>query len=237
MDIKLIAERILETEDIIKELELEKLSIVTPFEESGDIKPKVVWKYDCYLQAALYRSTDISKETLSLWKETKPVTAVILARSLMETVAAVYWLVTRVEKKIVLKNFSGIDEDVMRLSFNNMIPDELLPVKTINVMDCIRSLDKLVPGFNKVYGILSEASHPNHLGTLYSYSKIDKETRAIKLFDTHPDAESFLANNLPSALTGSLDIMKIALNKYNNLRPQLLALALANLKQSIKAER
>jgi len=38
---------------------------------------------------------------------------------------------------------------------------------------------------------------------------------------------------LPAALTGSLTIMEIALGSYYNMRPQLLALALADLKQSI----
>jgi putative protease len=63
MDLKLVAENVRETEDLLKELEMEKLSSVTPYEENGDIKPKVVWKYDGFLQATLYRTVDIAKET------------------------------------------------------------------------------------------------------------------------------------------------------------------------------
>lgn len=232
MDVKLIAKRILETEDMIKKLEKEKASIVTSYEKNGDIKPKVVWKYDCYLQAVLYRSIDIAKETLSLWKETKSVTAIILARSLMETVAAVYWLVTRADKKIAKKDFAGIDEEVMNLSFANKIDAELPQAKS--VITYLETVDKLKPQYTEVYAILCEESHPNHMGTLYSYAKIDKETRDVKFFDTHPNAGLFLANNLPAALIGSLTIMEITLSNYYNMRPQLLVLALADLKQSSK---
>ena len=218
------ASKISEAEKMLKELMQLKKPRVRPFEDDGEtLKPKVVWKYDGFMQAILYRVTDIAEDALDVWRKRKPVSSVILARSLMESASAAYWLSKRVSAKIHSGDLAGADKDVDNLSFTCRIIVGLPEGKS--VMTYIDAVDKqLLPGFRKIYDIMSEASHPNHMGTLWAYSELDKETYEVTYFDKHPDAADFLDKNMPAALSGSLAIMRVALGNYSNVRSALVEL-------------
>jgi len=229
------SERILDAEEILIALEKLKETTVGRFEDVGNtLKPMVVWKYDGYMQATLYRITDIATDAIEMWRRLKLVSAVILARSLMETASATYWLAKRAERKIADGNLDGANEEVNDLSFASKITKELPQGKS--VMAYIDEVEKLLPGYRDVYDIMSEASHPNHMGTLWAYSELDKESFEVTFFSKHPDAENFLEQNMPAALSGSLSIMQIALDEYNKIRPALVELGQQDLKKYIKED-
>lgn len=213
-----------EAKSILNQLEGLKKATIGPFDgNEANCNPKIVWKFDGYLQAALYRTTNIAEDALDMWQRVNPISAVILARSLMETVSAAYWLISRAKRKIIKGNLDSADEDVSNLSFAAKSINDLPEAK--NVMTYIDSVEKMFPGFRNAYALLSEASHPNHLGTLGAYSDLDEESCSFTFFNKHPEATAFLEKNMPFALSGSLKIMQITLTEYHSIRPDLAKLA------------
>ena len=217
--------RIIEAETVLKELEKFKKDKVTAFEDDGvTITPKVVWKFDGYIQAALYRVTDIAEDALDLWRRTKPVSSIILARSLMETVGSLWWLISKTKRKIVDEDFAGIDEDIQTLSFASKIASEL-PVAP-NAMNYIDAVDKFLQGgFRDTYNILCEACHPNHMGLLWAYSELNMKNFEVVFFSQHPDSRRFLDANMSSSLNASLYVMQLAIGEYYEIRPKIFALS------------
>ena len=220
-----LSNKILEAEAVLYELEKLKIDKVTAFEDDGvTTTPKIVWKFDGYTQAILYRVTDIATESIDLWRRVKPVSAIILARSLMETVGSLWWLLSRAKRKIADKDFSGIDEDIQSLSFASKITTELPSAS--NAMNYIDAVDKFLKGgFRNTYEILCEACHPNHLGVLWAYSELNTENFEVTFFTQHPDAKRFLDANMTSSLNVSLYVLQLAINEYYKIRPMLVALS------------
>ena len=220
-----LSNKIIEAEAVLYELEKLKKDKVTAFEDDGvTITPTVVWKFDGYMQAALYRVTDISVNAIDLWRRVKPVSSIILARSIMETVGSLWWLLSRTKRKIDDKNFTGIDEDIQTLSFASKIASELPDAP--NAMNYIDAVDKLLKGgFRHTYNILCEACHPNHIGTLWAYSELNAEKYEVTFFSQHPDAKRFLDANMTSSVSVSLYVMQLAIGEYDEIRPKLIALS------------
>lgn len=220
-----------EAEELLEELQKLKKKVVSP-RDGKTIIPKIVWVYDGFMQAALYRITDIASDALELWHRKKVNSSIILSRSLMETASASYWLIKRAERKIAANDFIGASDDVETLSFASRSTDGLPDGKS--VLTYIDEVEKIIPGYRDVYAIMCDVSHPNHLGTLWAYSDMVKESYEVIFFDNHPDAEIFLENNMPSALNSSLLIMDLALSEYQENRPGLIELGREDMEKYTK---
>lgn len=48
-----------------------------------------------------------------------------------------------------------------------------------NVLTAIRKVEKVIPGFETSYMLLSEAAHPNWCGTQGAYGTINHETAVV----------------------------------------------------------
>jgi hypothetical protein len=55
---------------------------------------------------------------------------------------------------------------------------EPITPRPIKVRKFLDSVEKDINGFNRQYGYMSEYAHPNWAGTVYLYSKFDKENGA-----------------------------------------------------------
>jgi hypothetical protein len=55
---------------------------------------------------------------------------------------------------------------------------EAVMPRPIRIGKFLDSVERDISGFNRQYGYLSEYSHPNWAGTVYLYSKLDKENGA-----------------------------------------------------------
>lgn len=216
-------EKILYAKKVIQDVEAYKVLKILPFEADGTVKPKIVWKYDGYIQAVLYRITELAKEALYDWENGKTIPAILQSRAAIETVSVAFQLVKKLKINLDINNLAEIDDCIMTHSFGTRNMEEL--PKAINVLTCIDAIDKSVPGFRKIYDELCESSHPNHMGTLWPYSEIDKESYEIHMMERNPDGEKILDHFLPVALSGSVGIFQVILNDYSQQRNKLLYLA------------
>jgi hypothetical protein len=218
--VEIILEKIRNAEVLIEKLTMLKTPLISKYEADGNVKPKIVWKLDGYVQQILYRVIDISPDILLFWRNEKLISTIILARSLMETVGAAYWLICRINSNVKKGAWTDIDNDIMKLSFgSSMIKTMPNPV---NVMNFIDKVDKRIRGYRNAYEILSESTHPNSSGTLFAYSEVDPKTYDVELFDSSPKAGEWLNQNMPSVVTNSLILMQLILNDYNEIRPNII---------------
>lgn len=216
-------EKLLYAKRVIQDLEAYKKSIVFPLEIDGTIKPKVVWKYDGYIQAVTYRTAELAKEALYDWDNGKTIPAILQARAVMETVAVTYLLIKKLKNNLDQENLNQIDNIIMIHSFGTRNMEDL--PRVTNVLTSIDAVDKWIPGFRKIYDDLCESCHPNHMGTLWPYSKDDKEACEIHMMERNPDGQEFLDQFLPAALSSSVGILQSIMDNYSRLRDRLLSLA------------
>lgn len=215
--------KILYAKKIIQKVEAYKVLKILPFEADGTVKPKIVWKYDGYIQSVLYRITELAKEALYDWENGKTIPAILQSRAAMETVSVAFHLVKTLNINLDNNNINKIDNCIMNHSFGTRNIEDL--PRAINVLTCIDDVDKSIPGFRKIYDDLCESSHPNHMGTLWPYSKINKEFYEIYMMERNPDGGKFLDQYLPGALSGSIGIFQGILDDYSQQRDRLLCLA------------
>jgi hypothetical protein len=216
-------EKILYAKKVIQDLEVHKELKVLPFETDGTIKPKIVWKYDGYIQSVLYRTTELAKVALCDWESGKAIPAILQSRAVMETVSVAFQLIKKLKSNLDANNLNEIDNSIMAHSFGTRNMEDL--PKAINVLTCIDAIDKWIPGFRKIYDDFCESSHPNHMGTLWPYSEVNKESYEIHMMERNPNGEKFLDQFLPVALSGSVGIFQIILDDYSQQRDRLLYLA------------
>ena len=211
-----------EAEQKLHELSnLKKQCITAINPDNKDDIPKIVWKYDVFMQACIYRFTDIASVAIDAWKQSKHVPAAILARSMMETASASYWLLIKAKKALINNDMQTLDENIMNLLFVAKIVDDL--GKAQSIMNFIDTADKLLPNFRKVYDILSELSHPNNMGTKYAYSITNQHQRTVTFFDIHPEAQSRLSIDMASSFSGSVFLLKHSYEQYLILRYELIS--------------
>src|SRR5712691_2533840 len=134
------------------------------------IKSKVAWKFAVLRQALTYRLVDLVEGTMFLWGAGHWLSALIVGRSTLETVALIHSIEVRARKALDNKNITELDELVEKDTFSAKSPDYLLDPDFVatNILNAIDRLDKEVPAIRKYYDTLSEYAHPNGKGHIFS---------------------------------------------------------------------
>jgi hypothetical protein len=94
--------------------------------------------------------------------------------------------------------------------------------RPIHVLDCLKEMDKKIPGILLSYDSLSEIVHPNWLGVVGLYSKSDK-TNFIAYFGHGVRGVDTSRGMITNALLGSLGAFEYAYNQISDLMPAFLA--------------
>lgn len=95
-----------------------------------------------------------------------------------------------------------LDEFLMNRLFGAKNREADWPV-AVNIMTAIDKMEKLVPHYRENYDRLSEIAHPNYLGGVGIFQKIDRENHIIFLGD--PDRKRRALNTVVYALVGTQD--------------------------------
>ncbi len=104
------------------------------------------------------------------------VSAVVLARSCVETTAAIHFLARLADQASNGDDMSAIQGNLRRISFGGK-DARVGDVEAINVLTMIKhGAKKLGDVFQKVYDESSEYAHPNYLGTMGIYSAINGDS-------------------------------------------------------------
>jgi hypothetical protein len=125
-----------------------------------------------------WRTQDLLEQSLFLFDNGHLLGARILLRSAFESIAVLIYLnqLTRsvLEGKLGFHVFSEKTASLLLGSRN-----ESTPYKSLNIITILEKCDRRYPGILKLYGALSESSHPNYEGICIGYADIDREKYVV----------------------------------------------------------
>lgn len=138
------------------------------------VKAKIPTKLADLRAGLLYRVAELASVSIRCLKDAEVAAAIVLARSVLETTAAIWFVTRKVERAIDKANVDELDDDLMKmlLGFKASKPSPEMP-DAINVMTFIKHVGKDIDNIEGVYADLSEYAHPNWAGTAFLYSTPD----------------------------------------------------------------
>jgi hypothetical protein len=163
------------------------------------LKSKLPFKALSVRELLIHRVSALATAAVDLFEREQLIPAIVLTRSVAETVAFLFCLHERLERFLMDKNVFALDDFLMSCLVSSRIQPGLR--KAINVLTLIDRVDKINPGFRSVYDTLSEYAHPNWSGTLVAFGKIDKKQFELKL---GPKLKAGVLKTGVDALSGSL---------------------------------
>jgi hypothetical protein len=147
-------------------------TIIDPATISAKAKP--AFMAQTWDAALLLRSHELAESAVSLFDSQRFLPSLVCARSLMETVAIHYWLTRRVQAITSPDDIATFHEFLFRGLVGSKNDEEDMPT-ALHVLTAVRKVDKVSPGFLRMYDDLSEYVHPNQSGTLQSFIKTEHE--------------------------------------------------------------
>ena len=155
-------------------------------------------KIRAYGQANLWRCVQLCKDAEVLRQSGCGLSAIILCRSVFETVAAYSHFARQLPDKMKpitrKSDLQRIDDFVLSKSFATregsaieLVATNGVDVESVSVITQLKKLEKRHPGLWKKYEILSEYAHPNGFGTLSWYGRADSRERTVKFSDDWDD--------------------------------------------------
>jgi len=164
----------------------------------------------------IYRAVDITGAALDLLKQKRPTVAFILARCVFETTAVLFLLYERLQRVVESGKPADIDCFLNRLVFGGRsestpkAPDGST-VESVHISKAIERLDKEHKNFlAREYGFICEFAHPNFLGTVGSYGKLDKE------HDLYFFSFDSSYKNIPEPSTYGLHMLVLSLTIFSH---------------------
>jgi hypothetical protein len=146
---------------------------------------KLPFKMLVYREALGWRMAELGRAALEEFEKERLAAAIVLTRGAVETSAALWYLCAKVDASVESAEAGDIDDYLMKMTMGIATdpptdpstgePSTPRPIKIGKFLD---RAEKDINGFNRQYGYLSEYVHPNWVGTVYLYSKFDKENGA-----------------------------------------------------------
>jgi hypothetical protein len=127
----------------------------------------------------IHRGVDLSKCALEMYKNIHMIPAIVLTRSIFESVSLIFFLHQKVEKFLSDRNQEELNAFLKRGTLGSKNNDT--EYESINVLTAIDKLDKKYRGLREMYDALSEHSHPNWAGTFGSYIRLNEEKNSLIL--------------------------------------------------------
>jgi hypothetical protein len=181
---------------------------------SLSLKSKLPFKAVPLREVLLYRITELADSACILYEQEKVVSAFVMTRSLMETVAMLYWLYGKINRVVSSNELGEIDNFLMRATFGGReIPE---PMTAFNVLDAIDEMTKQFSGYRKLYDRLSEIAHPNWLGVHGAYAQTDTK-KHIEYLGSECSHLTLVTGVVP--LLASLKASKFYYDKLTELFP------------------
>jgi hypothetical protein len=116
---------------------------------------------------------ELTEAAVELLENNRMVAAITVIRSLLETVALLYWLYKQLQLAIAEGSSTKAKLFLQKALLGSRA--ESSPVQPHNVLDAIDAVSKDIGLFRKTYEELCEVAHPNMFGCLGAYGKWNKE--------------------------------------------------------------
>jgi len=179
---------------------------------------------ECFREAAFCRFYELAESTFELYTLNFLVGAGVTARSAQETIAAIWFINSKLEHLTKTKDLSHFVQSMKRLSLG-WSSVEGFPEKN-NVLKYIDSVDKIMDGrFRQHYNMLSEYAHPNYSGMLGVYSQANHETLEVT-FGFNPHGQRVLKNHIESTLMICIGLLRPIQEGYEKIINEALKVCL-----------
>ena len=172
----------------------------------------------CVREALIWRVNEQARFALSALERREVAAAALLARAVAEGTALIWKLRDLLMRhdKLSAKELN----DLLLRAFAGARKDDDFP-KSFHVMDLLREMEAIVPGYMAAYDQLSELSHPNGQGVFGLYGTVDPQ-KYLAIFGVDPERALFTAARITNALLGALELFNYAYNSISDLLPPYL---------------
>lgn len=176
-------------------------------------RSKLPFKALSLRELLIHRVVELSSPAVEMFERQKIVAAVVLTRSVVETVAVTYALHRALHRFAESRDSSLLNQFLTQTLMGTRWPDG--EHRSTNILTLIQYVDKEVPGFEASYNALSEIAHPNWSGMLGSFGHFDHATLELRL-GARATSTAFASGT--NALSGSLLVFN---HFYNDMIPML----------------
>lgn len=183
------------------------------------VKSKAPFQLLCAREGLIWRTEELARTGCDALERDDFAAAAILTRAVTEN-AALTWELMDVLDERGRYTPQQMNDRLMRLLAGSKKWPEF--PKPIHVLDCLRKMEKKIPGVLSSYDSLSEIAHPNWWGVAGLYSKNDK-ANFITYFGRGLRGADSSRSMITSAMLGSLDAFQYAYNRISDLMPAFLA--------------
>ena len=170
---------LVESRDLTASLQTQLVPWIRP--EPASHVTKAYYKLDSLRQVLLHRIVDLADSANALAEEGRILPAIVLTRSLIETVSALYYARKKARDAADKGALSAFDDDVMRLLLGSKSPSPGREEKAVNVLTMVDHIAKEVDLFRVSYDEMCEFAHPNWSGAFGSYGQIQDDGTTIVL--------------------------------------------------------
>jgi len=144
--------------------------------------------------------------------------AALLTRGVAESVGLAWQLLELLQQR---NKYSAAKlNDLLMRAFSGSKNWEEMP-KPYHVMDLVRLVDKIVPGYQASYDALSEIAHPNGRGVFGLYGTIDQQSYVAR-FGRNLEKTYSTRGVIAQALLGAIGMFEPAYNRMADELPKFL---------------
>jgi hypothetical protein len=183
------------------------------------VMSKAPFQLLCTREALIWRTEELARAACDALERDNFAVAAILTRAVAENAALTWKLMTVLDERGKCTPQKMNDLLMRMLAGSGKWPEARKPV---HVMDCLREMDKKVPGVLSSYDSLSDIAHPNWLGVSGMYSKPDKP-KIIRRFGRGLRRADTSRGMITSAILRSLGAFEYAYNRISDVMPAFLA--------------
>ncbi len=143
----------------------------------GDLlRSKLAWMCRCLEQSLRYRTVALTDGMINAWATRNPLSASILSRSLLETVALIVDVEDKITRHVTNGDIQSLYEVLYGTSFSTRDEETIKEnaiFKSINVLTLIGKMDRRAEGILSYYESVSERVHPNSGGHRGFFASLD----------------------------------------------------------------
>jgi hypothetical protein len=155
---------------LCKEVDLASLSARNPDAHNW----KLLYRIYVLRELVAWRTVDLLKQAALLAQQEMYIGSRILLRATIETLALLIYSSQKMDAVVNTgQGFQELSDATSKLLLGSR--NEVTKHQSINILTIIEKADKKYNGIMKVYGDLSETTHPNWQGMSATYSVLDVE--------------------------------------------------------------
>jgi hypothetical protein len=177
-------------------------------------------------ESLYYRITELSGVAIGLHRQCKITSAIIITRSLFESVALCYYVYKQLKKVVDTGDLGEIDEILMRAACGRP-SSHLKPFKPSIIID---ELEKEFKGAKSRYAFMCEFTHTNWMGCEGAYTNTNYNEYYVEFSDTY---EHISPNTGLNELLMCLTIFEHYYNKMADLLPKLTEICEADIEKGM----